>query len=138
MHARTNESILCNSAVYSELHLKPELLSCKVTLPSPVSSADHSIILTMISITIFLHLKALLLVLGVVGFAYYTSIIIYRLYLSPVARTGIPGPKLAAATSWYEFYYDWWLGGKYIFHIEKLHAKYGISIRARMRFCKPS
>jgi hypothetical protein len=47
-----------------------------------------------------------------------------RLYLSPLA--GFPGPKLAAASFWYEFYYDFWKNGKYIFEIRKMHEKYGI------------
>lgn len=55
--------------------------------------------------------------------SYIAGLIIYRLQFDPLA--GFPGPKLAAITGWYEFYYDWWLGGKYIFQIEKLHKRYG-------------
>jgi hypothetical protein len=54
---------------------------------------------------------------------YPLGLALYRLTLDPLA--GFPGPKLAAATYWYEFYYDWWCEGKYIFEIEKLHKKYG-------------
>ncbi|KAI0548664.1 cytochrome P450 [Xylaria curta] len=54
-------------------------------------------------------------------------LVFYRLYLSPLAR--FPGSKLAAATGWYEFYYDYWLNGKYIFEIERMHKKYGPIIR---------
>lgn len=50
-------------------------------------------------------------------------IFFYRLYLSPLAK--FPGPKIAAATGWYEFYYDYWLSGQYIFEIERMHQKYG-------------
>ena len=52
---------------------------------------------------------------------------IYRLYLSPISS--FPGPKLAALTLWYEFYYDVVLGGQYLFHLRDLHAKYGPIIR---------
>lgn len=57
---------------------------------------------------------------------YYCGIIIHRLYFSPLAK--FPGSKLAA-TGWYEFYYDCWLEGKYLFEIEKMHKKYGPIIR---------
>ena len=53
---------------------------------------------------------------------------LYRLTISKLA--GFPGPKIAAVTYWYEFYYDWWCSGKYIFEIEKMHKKYGLSIRS--------
>ena len=52
-------------------------------------------------------------------------LITYRLGFSNLAR--FPGPKIAAATHWYEFYYDWFQGGKYIFVIEEMHKKYGKS-----------
>jgi cytochrome P450 len=54
---------------------------------------------------------------------------VYRLYLSPIAK--FPGPKLAALTYWYEFYYDVIKdgGGKYTRKIEELHEIYGPIIR---------
>ncbi|KAI1853974.1 hypothetical protein JX266_001115 [Neoarthrinium moseri] len=58
---------------------------------------------------------------------YSLLVVIYRLYFSPLA--GFPGPRIAAATGWYEFYYQYWLNGKYIFEIEKMHKKYGPIVR---------
>ncbi|KAH8590152.1 cytochrome P450 [Bisporella sp. PMI_857] len=57
--------------------------------------------------------------------AIYT--IISRLFLHPLAV--IPGPKLAALTSWYEFYYDVIRSGQYVWHIQDLHARYGPIVR---------
>lgn len=51
------------------------------------------------------------------------TLVTYRLYLSPLAK--IPGPTLAAATGWYEFYYDCLSAGRYIFEIERMHNTYG-------------
>jgi len=48
---------------------------------------------------------------------------IRRLYFHPLAH--IPGPKLAAITWWYEFYFDGILQGKYVFKIQELHRRYG-------------
>lgn len=67
-------------------------------------------------------LKLVLILL--LGYAVYTGYTVIRnLYFSPLAR--FPGPKLAAATGWYEFYHQWWRNGQYIFEIEKMHMKYG-------------
>ncbi|KAH6681450.1 cytochrome P450 [Halenospora varia] len=57
--------------------------------------------------------------------------IISRLFLHPLAV--IPGPKLAALTSWYEFYYDVIQPGQYVWHIQNLHAKYGPIVRIAPR-----
>lgn len=46
-----------------------------------------------------------------------------HLYFSPLAD--FPGPKLAAATGWCEFYFDVIKRGKYIYEIEKMHHEYG-------------
>ena len=56
---------------------------------------------------------------------YLVCLIIYRLYLSPIAN--YPGPKLTAVTGWYESYYELVKdgGGQFVFQIKKWHEKYG-------------
>ena len=49
--------------------------------------------------------------------------VIYRLNFHPLAQ--FPGPRLARATLWYEFYYDCMLHGQYTFKIGQLHKEYG-------------
>ena len=64
---------------------------------------------------------------AVAAFAVYcTGVVIYRLYLHPLAN--FPGPKLAAATLWYEFYYDVNKKGSYIWKVKELHEQYGIHL----------
>ena len=46
-----------------------------------------------------------------------------RLFFTNLAH--IPGPRLAALTSWYEFYYDVVKPGQYVWKIKELHAEYG-------------
>ncbi|KAI0205605.1 cytochrome P450 [Astrocystis sublimbata] len=53
--------------------------------------------------------------------------VFYHLYLSPLAK--FPGSKIAAATGWYEFYYDYWRNGQYTFKIKQMHEIYGPIIR---------
>ena len=56
-------------------------------------------------------------------FLYRALVIIHRLFLSPLAK--FPGPKLAAATSWYEAFFD--LRSKNFPDVlSDLHGKYGI------------
>lgn len=55
---------------------------------------------------------------------YYVLRAIYNISpLHPLSR--IPGPKLAGATYWPEFYYDVVKNGCYTKEISKMHEKYG-------------
>ena len=62
--------------------------------------------------------------LGAVLYIYGLLLVIYRLCFDPLA--GFPGPRIAAATGWYEFYHDVIRRGQYIYKIEEMHKKYGI------------
>ncbi|EGD90424.2 hypothetical protein H112_01883 [Trichophyton rubrum D6] len=75
-----------------------------------------------------MHLFALIVVSI---FAYVIGNVIYQLHFSPLSR--FPGPKIAAVTYLYEFYYDVILKGRYIFKIRELHEKYGPIIRISPR-----
>lgn len=64
------------------------------------------------------------------------ALIIYRLWLTPVAK--FPGPKIAALTFFYEFYYDAWQEGQYTWKIRDLHKKYGRLSSNVNRLYKPT
>jgi hypothetical protein len=66
---------------------------------------------------------ALLLASVLVATLYVLGIIFYRLLLDPIAK--FPGPKIAGATFWYEFYYDVVCRGSYFREIKKMHEQYG-------------
>ena len=68
-----------------------------------------------------------MLSLGIGVVVYVLWLAISRLWLSPIAH--FPGPKLAALTMWYEFYYDSFLEGQYTFRIAEMHRKYGPIVR---------
>jgi hypothetical protein len=55
---------------------------------------------------------------------YIGGLLFHRLYLSPLAK--FPGPKIAAATLWTEFYYDAVLRGQFQFKIREWHEVYGM------------
>lgn len=51
------------------------------------------------------------------------SVVTYRLFFHPLSK--VPGPKLAATSRFYDFYYDCIQRGKFVFKIEELHKQYG-------------
>jgi len=55
---------------------------------------------------------------------YTVGVAVYRLVFHPLAR--FPGPRLAALSNWYEFYYDVVQQGQFTSHIQELHKKYGM------------
>ena len=65
-----------------------------------------------------------LLNFAVIAVVLYTVYgVVYRLYFSPIAR--FPGPRLAALTFWYEFYFDVIKRGSYVWEIQEMHKIYG-------------
>ncbi|KAJ5689085.1 hypothetical protein N7462_003477 [Penicillium macrosclerotiorum] len=66
------------------------------------------------------------------GFLVYVVVkSIYRLYFHPLHK--IPGPKLAAITTLYEFYFNVIKQGTFIWEVERLHKVYGPIIRISPR-----
>lgn len=61
--------------------------------------------------------------IGTIAVTCATAFIAYRLYLHPLSK--FPGPKIAAVSRWYEFYYDVICGGAFVGQLPELHRKYG-------------
>jgi hypothetical protein len=55
----------------------------------------------------------------------------YRLFLSSLAK--LPGPKLPALTSWYEFNFDVIKPGKFVWKTRDLHKQYGVHFVPRIK-----
>lgn len=70
-----------------------------------------------------LTLKRLLPAVAILYVCGVASVVFYRLYLHPISR--FPGPRIAAATGWYQAYYDIVKKGKMTQNIAKLHEIYG-------------
>ena len=63
---------------------------------------------------------------GIVSIAYVVYVFlraIYRITLHPLAK--FPGPKLAAISHKYEWYYDGVKVGQYTSEIARMHEQYG-------------
>ncbi|GAB1740061.1 hypothetical protein NU219Hw_g4981t1 [Hortaea werneckii] len=73
----------------------------------------------------------LLLAATSLALAYGLGLIVFRLLFHPLAR--VPGPKIAAITGWYEFYWDCPKSGQYVFRIRDMHRRYGPIVRISPR-----
>ena len=62
----------------------------------------------------------------ILAIIYFIGLVLYRLHLHPLSH--IPGPRVAAITSYYVFYYDIVKDGTFIDHLPELHRKYGINL----------
>ena len=56
---------------------------------------------------------------------WYAGRFAYNVYFHPLSK--FPGPKLAAASRWYEGYFDNLVGqgGQYMYEIDRIHQIYG-------------
>ncbi|KAG8169495.1 hypothetical protein KVR01_000240 [Diaporthe batatas] len=83
-------------------------------------------------VTQYIGLRNIIVTLGPLYLTYWFCVFVYRITLHPLAK--FPGPKLAGATFWYEFYYDVWpTRYRYMWKIEELHRKYGPIVRINPR-----
>lgn len=69
------------------------------------------------------HIFQYLAVSPLIFLLYFIGKGLYNLFLHPLRH--IPGPKIAAWSSLYEFYYDVLQDGQYLWKIEEMHNRYG-------------
>ena len=87
----------------------------------------HQLVPSMMSSSFFGLMVPAIIYFPVIYITYSLIKAFYRLTFHPLA--GFPGPRLAAATRWYEVYFEVFLGGRFTQQIEALHKEYGPIIR---------
>lgn len=100
--------------------------------PVPITSVEDCVEMGFAAQLQALPRGTFLLGAFILWLLYLVALAVYRLYLSPLAK--FPGPKLAALTQWYEFYFEVVKSGQFTFHIQDLHKKYG-KFMIRRRSC---
>jgi hypothetical protein len=92
---------------------------------APLNTAGHSLLVRSKSLLITLTQDYTSFGVTILaGYLIYVTLrVIYRLYLSPIAK--FPGPKFAAATDWYEFYYHVVKDGQFGREVDRMHLVYG-------------
>lgn len=73
--------------------------------------------------------------LSLPGLLYFVILCVRRVYFHPLSQ--FPGPRLAALSRWYEFYFDIIKGGTFSKQFPALHQKYGTLIPSFARFKSP-
>lgn len=87
---------------------------------SPILADCHRRLVLYLQILTWQHI---LLAYALGATMYVVTLVTYRIYFSPIAA--FPGPFLAKATHWYEFYHNFVRTGMYYQEIRKMHDKYG-------------
>lgn len=120
---RSNSLYVCMSNVFAP---SCRFSSSRLALPhlSPFNFPRTPADLTeSASLTGDTRTMAILATVVAVWFAYLLVLAVYRVFVSPLAK--FPGPKLAALSKWYEFYFEVVKNGQFSFHIQDLHKRYG-------------
>lgn len=116
-------STWCNApAIFLPLH--PDSSSVDHHALQQVAVTEPRLVQSLAKITLqHFDWISLISTLALCTTVYVGCLVIYRLYLTPVAA--VPGPFWAKVSSWYEFYYDYLHVGKYYEKIHEMHEKYG-------------
>ena len=79
----------------------------------------------------YMNMYHLTIILALGTLLYGFGLVVYRIFFHPLAK--FPGPKIAAATYWYECCWDIFGNGTYYREVVRMHARYGISNQTKTK-----